>query len=95
VIQAGSALGEIMKNKIVPDHALALSVSRNKDAFPVLTLDRTQALAYLRKESTLPPAATTGFHLVEFEGLGLGWMNVLPNRMNNLYPAGRRIRMTD
>lgn len=95
VIQAGSALGEIMKNKIVPDHGLALSVSRNKNALPVLNLDRAQALAYLRKESTLPAAENTGFHVVEFEGLGLGWMNVLPNRMNNLYPAARRIRMTE
>lgn len=95
VIQAGSALGEIMKNKIVPDQGLALSAALNKNMFPMLTLDRAQALAYLRKETIMPPTATTGFHLVEFEGLGLGWMNVLPNRMNNLYPAARRIRMTE
>jgi hypothetical protein len=31
--------------------------------------------------------------LVMHEGVALGWVNLLGNRLNNLYPAGWRIMM--
>ncbi len=95
VIQAGTAVGEIMKNKIVPDHSLALSVRRNRLTLPGISLDGQQALAYLRRDPLAIEAPGIGFYVVEYNGLGLGWVNVLPNRINNLFPSGRRIRMTD
>lgn len=95
VIQAGTGLGEITKNKIVPDHALALSIRRNPAVLPGISLSREQALAYLRRDPLTLVGHGTGFHLVEYEGLGLGWVNVLPGRVNNLFPSGRRVRKTD
>lgn len=95
VLQAGTGVGEIMKNRIVPDHALALSVKRNKNLFPGIELDRPMALDYLRKNALNLPDRETGFHVVEFEGLGLGWVNILPGRINNLFPPARRVRMGD
>lgn len=93
VVQAGTGVGEIKKNKIVPDHGLALSLARNTDVLPGLPLDREQALAYLRMQPLDLPDAEKGFHVVEYEGLGLGWVNVLPGRINNLFPSSRRIRL--
>ncbi len=95
VIQAGTAVGEIMKNRIVPDHGLALSIYRSTSSLPGIALDASQARDYLRKNPLNLPEHDTGFHAVEFQGLGLGWVNILTGRMNNLFPAGRRIRMTD
>lgn len=95
VIQAGTGVGEITKNKVVPDHALALSIRRNQRVLPGISLSREQALAYLRREPLALDGHSTGFHLVEYEGLGLGWVNVLPGRVNNLFPSGRRVRKTD
>jgi len=94
VVQAGTGVGEVKKNKIVPDHALALSIVRNPQAMPTLEAAVDQALAYLRME-TLPFQAAPGFHVVTFKELGLGWVNILPGRVNTLFPTSRRVRMTD
>ncbi len=92
VVSAGTAMLEIMKNKFVPDHALALSVQLNKSGFERIEVDKEKAIQYLRKDP-LNVKASPGFALIEFEGLGLGWVNVLQNRVNNLYPSNWRIRM--
>jgi NOL1/NOP2/fmu family ribosome biogenesis protein len=93
VISAGTPVAEITRNKLVPEHALALSIHLNKGAVNKIELSREDALSYLRKDTIQVDTALKGFTLVEHEGLGLGWMNVLQNRINNLYPAAWRIRM--
>ncbi len=93
VVIGGTAVLELSKNKFIPDHALALSIRLNKNQFPVIKIDIEQALAYLRKETLRLDSHPFGFALIEYNGLGLGWVNVLQNRINNLYPATWRIRM--
>lgn len=93
VLSAGTAVLEIKKNKFVPDHALALSIKIRKENFETLSLTREQALDYLRKNNLSVATTRIGFARIEFEGFGLGWVNVLQNRINNLYPASWRIRM--
>ncbi|CAN5461648.1 rRNA cytosine-C5-methyltransferase [soil metagenome] len=93
VLSAGTAVLEIMKNKFVPDHALAMSQKLNKENFNVMNVERDEALDYLSKNQLKQLPQTLGFTLVEFENLPLGWVNVLQNRLNNLYPAAWRIRM--
>lgn len=93
VVNAGTALAEITKNKYVPDHALALSIELNKTNFNTISLSKPEALEYLRKNQFDLKLEKTGFSLIDFEGLPLGWVNIMPNRYNNLYPAGWRIRM--
>lgn len=89
----GTAIGEFKGKDFIPSHALALSrwVS---PALPALDLEREQALRFLKKETfDLPPGTSRGWTLARFEGLNLGWMKVLPGRMNNYLPPERRIRM--
>jgi 16S rRNA C967 or C1407 C5-methylase (RsmB/RsmF family)/NOL1/NOP2/fmu family ribosome biogenesis protein len=93
VILAGTPVAEITRNKLVPEHAMALSVHLNKNAVNRIQISRRDALAYLRKDNIQVDTDVKGFALIEFERLGLGWVNVLPNRINNLYPAAWRIRM--
>ncbi len=93
VVAAGTAVAEIMRNKFVPDHALALSIELNKENFAKVDLTYDDAIRYLRKDP-IALDAPSGFALVQFEGLALGWVNVLQNRVNNLYPAAWRIRMS-
>lgn len=92
VIQAGTSVGEVMKYKVVPDHGLALSVRRNRHHLPGVPLTRDQALTYLRKDAIMPGPIPVGYHVMEYEGVGLGWVNVLQNRINNMYPSAWRIR---
>jgi 16S rRNA C967 or C1407 C5-methylase (RsmB/RsmF family)/NOL1/NOP2/fmu family ribosome biogenesis protein len=93
VINKGTALAEVKHDKLIPQHASGLSVCLNKNHFLQIELDESQALSYLRKENLLIGENQKGFALVTFKGNGLGWVNLLGNRLNNLYPSAWRIRM--
>lgn len=92
----GTPVGIIKGKSLIPDHALALSIHLHKKKVPKLAMDREQALAFLRKQPQARldwPDVSPGWHLVTFEGHGLGWVKVLPNRINNYLPTDWRIRM--
>lgn len=90
----GTAIGEFKGKDFIPSHALALS-RLVSPALAALDLDREQALRFLKKETfDLPPDTPRNWTLARFAGLNLGWMKVLPGRMNNYLPPERRIRMS-
>ncbi len=93
VVTRGVAVATIARNKLIPEHSLALSANLIDHAFPVMNVDRETALNYLRKENVQPPDDARGFALVMFEGSRLGFVNRLGNRLNNLYPPNWRVRM--
>ena len=56
-------------------------------------LDRTTAIAYLRREAiTLPPDVPRGYVVVAYDRLPLGFVNNLGQRANNLYPDPWKIK---
>ena len=93
VLHAGVELAAVMGRKSVPHHALAMSVARSADAFPVCEVDYPTALRYLRGESITVDAAR-GYVLIAHNGAVLGFANNLGNRANNLYPKPLRILST-
>jgi NOL1/NOP2/fmu family ribosome biogenesis protein len=90
VMYSGVKIGELVRDKLVPDHALAMS-GCVIDNIPRVELDYDAAIRYLRKESIETIRKTTGWHLVTFQQHSLGWINILPNRINNYYPKELRI----
>lgn len=89
----GVNIGEFKGQDFVPSHALALSAWASPE-WPSVSLSREQALLFLKKETFDPPAdAPKGWAIVRHEGLNLGWVKILPNRLNNYLPQERRIRM--
>ncbi|MGL4293862.1 MAG: methyltransferase RsmF C-terminal domain-like protein [Bacteroidales bacterium] len=89
----GILLATLKGKDYMPEHALALSVSLNRDAFVTAEVDRDAALSYLRREAiTLPADLPKGFVLVTYQNHPLGWVKHLGNRSNNLYPQEWRIR---
>ncbi len=89
----GTNIGEFKGKDFIPSHALALSRWASP-TLPAVDLTREQALLFLKKETFDPPAgAPLGWTLARFEGLNLGWLKILPNRLNNYLPQERRIRM--
>lgn len=90
IVHSGVCLGEVKNNKLIPGHALALTPELNPAAFPNLNLTLEEALSYLRKDP-VPGPSTKGFHTVSYENHRLGFVNVLPNRVNNLLPMSARI----
>lgn len=90
VREAGVAVGQPTRKELVPDPALALSSLVGSPA-PRLELTLEQALAYLRKDDLRIEGAPQGWALVTYEGHGLGWVKVLPGRINNYWPKPWRV----
>ncbi len=89
VMYFGTMIGELMRDKLVPDHALAMSPSV-ADGIEKVELSYDQSIAYLKKKD-LKIAPGKGWKLVSFKNYPLGWINVLANRINNYYPKELRI----
>jgi len=86
----GIELGQIMKNKLVPAHALALSTLIS-DYVTRTELTYEEAVLYLQRQELKLETKTMGWQLVTFQNKPLGWINALPNRINNYYPKELRI----
>ena len=93
VLHAGVELTTVMGRKTIPHHALAMSLARDAQAFPVIEVDYLTAVRYLRGES-ISIDAPRGHILIAHEGAVLGFANNLGNRANNLYPKSLRILST-
>lgn len=93
VVNAGIKLALIKGKKLIPQPELALSWQLNRERFPYQELSEYEALQYLKKENLHFKEQQTGFHLVGFKNLPLGWLNNIGNRSNNTYPSSWRIRM--
>lgn len=89
----GIQVGSLKREDFVPEHGLAMTTGLDL-RYPTIVLDRTQALIYLKREPFEASTSLTGWHLVQFQGLNLGWVKVLPNRINNYLPKHLRIRMS-
>lgn len=87
--KAGVEIGTIKGKDMVPSHELALG-SIPLLHMPSISLNKENSLQYLRRKETVMEASN-GWNLVKYEGLPLGWVKVLPNRINNYYPAEWRI----
>jgi 16S rRNA C967 or C1407 C5-methylase (RsmB/RsmF family)/NOL1/NOP2/fmu family ribosome biogenesis protein len=93
VIVAGTYAASVKHNKLIPEHSLALSTEINADNFNTIPVSLEEALQFLRKDPLSFHNDKKGFALVTFDDVPLGWVNVLDNRLNNLYPSEWRIRM--
>lgn len=88
--KAGIEIGTVKGKDVIPGHELAVS-HLPKTVFTPIELDLEQALQYLRRKELFVEGAEKGWNLVSYGGLPLGWVKVLPNRINNYYPAEWRI----
>jgi NOL1/NOP2/fmu family ribosome biogenesis protein len=79
-----------MKNKLIPDHALALSQILSDEILSV-ELTYEEAIRYLQRQDLSIKPDSLGWQTVRFKGHNLGWINVLSNRINNYYPKELRI----
>jgi 16S rRNA C967 or C1407 C5-methylase (RsmB/RsmF family)/NOL1/NOP2/fmu family ribosome biogenesis protein len=88
--KAGIEIGTVKGKDVIPGHELAMS-ALGRFAFTPIGLTEAQALQYLRRKELILSDAPKGWNLVGYGGLPLGWVKVLPNRINNYYPAEWRI----
>ena len=88
--KAGIHLGELVRQELIPAHELSMSHVFNK-TLNFIDVDIETALNYLRRQDITLPASKAGWALIKFKGLALGWVKILPNRVNNYYPKDWRI----
>ena len=88
--RSGVAVGEVKGKDFIPHHELALS-HLSGDAVPVVVVDKENALNYLRRQDMTVEISQKGWIICKYEDINLGWMKVLPNRVNNYYPLNWRI----
>lgn len=87
---AGVAVGEIMKDRLVPDHALALSSLMSPDIL-MNEVSYSDAIHYLQRADFGLQPVQKGWQIISFTNHNLGWVNALQNRINNYYPKELRI----
>lgn len=93
VLQSGIELGTIKGKDIIPSHNLAMSTVLSDKIFPKHEITKESALDYLRRLAlVLPNDAPTGFIILTYNNVPLGFVKNLGNRCNNLYPQEWRIR---
>lgn len=93
VQQPGVHIGRIVRDELIPGHAMALAQDIAWQASPI-ELDLQQANAYLRGEA-IAVQAVSGWQRVAFEACVLGWVKVIGNRVNNYYPKEWRVKMKE
>jgi NOL1/NOP2/sun family putative RNA methylase len=90
ILNCGMKTGEIIKDKLIPDHGLAMGNFINNNVQQI-ELNYDQAIQYLKKKELNLETNKKGWGLVTFESHPLGWVNILPKRINNYYPKELRI----
>lgn len=90
IVYKGTTIGQIMKDKLVPHHALALStIISEKVQTTELTYE--DAIKYLQKQDIHTEPLSLGWQTVNYQKHNLGWINALSTRINNYYPKELRI----
>ncbi|MDZ4708789.1 MAG: hypothetical protein SH818_10365 [Saprospiraceae bacterium] len=93
IIEAGAAWGQLKNDDFIPAHSWALNTLCPMD-LKTMDLDKEQAIRYLRKETITTGDDRKGYLLIRHQGLNLGWVKGLKDRVNNLYPKNYRILMS-
>jgi NOL1/NOP2/fmu family ribosome biogenesis protein len=88
--KAGVLMGKMAAGSLIPDHELALNTSISPQ-IQRIEVDEPTAIEYLRKEAIHLETGMKGWVLVTFKQMPLGWIKVMPGRINNYYPKEWRI----
>jgi NOL1/NOP2/fmu family ribosome biogenesis protein len=90
VIYSGTLTGELVRDKLVPAHALAIS-NHLANEVERLEISSESAIAYLQRKTPDLHPEKKGWQVVTYKNFSLGWINALQGRFNNYYPKELRI----
>lgn len=94
VIHDGIHVASLKGRDYVPAHGLIMSSAFNKDAFPIVDIDKDTALRYLRGDSpSLPTDIPRGIVTLTYAHHPIGLVKNLGSRSNSLYPKEWRLKI--
>ena len=91
VVYSGVAMGRIFKQKLKPEHPLALYVGLNRGVVPIVDVSLEDALDYLRRNDIAVSQFEEGINVVGYKGTPIGFVKRIGARCNNMYPKDLRI----
>lgn len=86
----GTAIGQGTGKAFAPAHALALSHALHPE-IPQVSLDRDQAISFLRKDPLALSCDREGWHVARYNGHALGWLKQTHAGLKNYLPTKLRI----
>jgi NOL1/NOP2/fmu family ribosome biogenesis protein len=89
VKKIGMRIGMLKGTDFVPTHDLAMSQWTNTP-YETIEVDLNDALQFLRR-ADFQLNGPKGWHSISYMNCRLGWVKILPNRLNNYYPNTWRI----
>ncbi|MES2559598.1 MAG: hypothetical protein V4590_07660 [Bacteroidota bacterium] len=87
---AGIFMGTFANNDLIPSHHLALSNALSQSV-QRLDVTKEDAIKYLRKDNLMLDTTMRGWTVLTYRELPIGWVKLLPNRLNNYLPSHLRI----
>ena len=78
-------------NELIPSPDLALSTLLNTTAYPMFELDGKDALRFIAREKLDPALFPKGWCGVRYDGVPLGWVKNLGDRVNGYFPKRWRL----
>jgi 16S rRNA C967 or C1407 C5-methylase (RsmB/RsmF family)/NOL1/NOP2/fmu family ribosome biogenesis protein len=93
VVKSGTKLFVTKKNDFLPAHELAVSQSLKQGYFPSLELNLRDSIAFLKRDNFAAVQSATGWNIVTYLGVNIGFIKNIGNRINNYFPVEWRIRM--
>ncbi len=92
LIKKSNKIGQSIGKDFLPEHDFALS-NLKINTLPFVNLNFEQAIKYLMKEDfKIEEHLSVGWYLVKYQNTSLGWVKILPNRINNYFPTAWRLR---
>jgi NOL1/NOP2/fmu family ribosome biogenesis protein len=93
IVKGGTKIFNVKNSDYLPSSELALSIHLKTEAFPAEELSLTRATAYLRRDNITMVDSPKGWNIVTYNGVKLGFVKNMGNRLNNYFPVEWRIRM--
>lgn len=76
-----------------PDPDAVLRIDFDRNSARCYAVDKQTALHFLHRDALVLPDAPTGYLVLTYKGIPLGYVKNIGTRCNNLLPKGRRILM--
>lgn len=93
VVRTGTKIFTEKNSKYLPSHELAISLGLRSEVFHKNEITLSEALSFMKRENVILHDAPVGWNIVTYNGINLGFVNNIGNRVNNYFPMEWRIRM--
>ena len=90
LIKKGIHIGKLGSKEMIPSHEIALYEGMD-NYNSICNVDKETAILYLKKENFKVELNKTGWFLMKYQDLPIGWIKNIGNIINNYYPVNYRI----